>query len=301
MKRLIYSILTAIALTFSAANTASAQSEATLFPYPTAPEELPTLYQRCNYLVDHFWDKCNLHTAFSSKQKLNDAFGYWTQFMPYATRDTVFMSIDNLIDKVKKSGPNTLTLARMAENWLWSDSAEIHSDELYLPFARAAAGHKKISGADRARFAAHVKLIENSSVGSQLPALKLTAPDGSKSLLSDIDGVNVVLFFNDPDCTECNMARVRLSADYNAKRMLEAGKLVIVSIYPGNPNDATWLAAATEYPESWITVAAPDADEYFDLRETPVIYLVNSKVIKLKNVPLDNLLNGLRAIGSNMK
>ena len=71
--------------------------------------------------------------------------------------DTVHMAVDRLIDKVKKSGPNTLTLAQMAERWLWADSAEILSEEIYLPFAKAAATHKKISNADRARFASHVK------------------------------------------------------------------------------------------------------------------------------------------------
>ena len=301
MKRIIYSILTFIALTLSTANTGKAQTEATLFPYPQAPEEITNLYQRCNFLVDHFWDRCNFNTAFSSLQRLDAAFGDWIQFMPYASADTVHMSIDRLLEKVKKSGPNTLALARMAEKRLWADTAEIRSDEIYLPFAKAAATHKKISGADRARFAAHVKMIENSSVGSSLPPLKLTAPDGSKSLLSDIEGTNVVLFFNDPDCSDCNMARVRLSADYNARRLIDAGKLVFVSIYPGEPNDAVWLAAATEYPQNWTIVAAPDADEYFDLRETPAIYLVNNKIIKVKNVPVDNLLNGFGALGRNLK
>ncbi|MDE6331775.1 MAG: DUF5106 domain-containing protein, partial [Muribaculaceae bacterium] len=277
MKRIIYSILTAISLIAGTSTAALAQNTETLFPYPTPPEELSNLYQRCNYLVDHFWDKCNLTTAFLSKQRLNNAFGDWVGFMPYATADTVHMAIDKLVDKVKKSGPNTLTLARMAESWLWSDTAEIRSEELYLPFAKAAANHKKISGADRARFSAHIKQIENSSVGSQLPSLKLTAPDGTKSLLSDYDCTNLVIFFNDPDCTDCNMARVRLSANHNAKRLIEAGKLTILSIYPGNPDDTLWLAAATEYPDNWIVVAAPDADEFFDLRETPAIYLANNR------------------------
>lgn len=301
MKKFIYSIFTAIAAALCVAVPATAQTDATLFPYPTAPDNITNLYQRCNYLVDHFWDKCNYSTAFMSKQKLDEAFGTWVGFMPYATADTVHLAVDRLIDKVKKSGPNTLILAKMAERWLWADSAEIRSEEIYLPFARAAAVHKKISGAERARFAAQVKQIENSSVGSQLPPMKLVAPDGSQSLLSDYDDKNVVIFFNDPDCTDCNMARVRLSADYNAKRLLEAGKLTIISIYPGEANDAAWLAAATEYPQNWKIFAAPDADEYFDIRATPAIYLSNARVIKVKNLPVDNLIDALGIMGRNLK
>ncbi|MDE7031731.1 MAG: DUF5106 domain-containing protein, partial [Muribaculaceae bacterium] len=89
MKKLIYSIFTAVALIFSIGTKASAQTDNTLFTYPQAPDELTTLYQRCNYLVDHFWDRCNYSTAFLNKKKLNDAFGHWIGFMPYATADTV--------------------------------------------------------------------------------------------------------------------------------------------------------------------------------------------------------------------
>ena len=68
MKKLIYSIFTAVALIFSIGTKASAQTDNTLFTYPQAPDELTTLYQRCNYLVDHFWDRCNYSTAFLNKK-----------------------------------------------------------------------------------------------------------------------------------------------------------------------------------------------------------------------------------------
>ena len=65
------------------------------------------------------------------------------EMLPLANRDTVFISIDRLIDKVKKRPENLLALTRMAEAAFYSDSAIIPSDEVYLPFAKAVAGHKK--------------------------------------------------------------------------------------------------------------------------------------------------------------
>lgn len=276
---------------------AQAQQSQTLFPYPQAPDELATLRQRCNYLVDHFWDRCNFATAFSSKERLNKAFGDWVGFMPHASADTVHMAIDRLIAKFNKEPRKTLDLAQMAENWLWSDTAAIHSDEVYLPFAKAAAGNKKLSAAERARFAAHTRILENSSVGMALPSMQLYSPFGEKSLLSDYKAKMVIVLFNDPECLDCKMTRVRLSADYNANKLIERGDLKIICVYPGGANDAEWVSVAPEYPKNWVVVAAPDADDLFDLRTMPNIYYADEAgVIRVKNIQIDNLLNAMRML-----
>lgn len=290
MRRLISLICITIALL----TTARAAGSDPLFPLPQAPDYMTSLQQRSNYIVYHYWDQANLGTAFSSRAKLNSALGTWFGLMPYASADTAHLAVNTLLDKLKKKPENLLTLAQMAEGWLWADTSEMHSDELYLPFAKAAATQKKLSQADRARFAAQAKIIESSSPGLKLPPMRLVAPTGEKSQLSDTTGRPMVLLFMDPDCTDCRMAKVRLANDYTTKQLVAAGKLDIVSIYPGNSNDPAWTAWAAEAPEGWRTVAAPDADEYFDLRISPAIYFVAPDgTILAKNININNLIHAI--------
>lgn len=46
-----------------------------LFEYPTAPEELPTINEKSDYLVEHFWDRMDFKSKSTVDQNaLNDAF-----------------------------------------------------------------------------------------------------------------------------------------------------------------------------------------------------------------------------------
>lgn len=286
--------LTAILLLCAVACPLRSTAQETLFPYPTPPDTMQALQPRCDFIVSRFWDRCNFGTAFRSPERLEQAFRDWVFIMEHASADTVHASVDRLIEKFNKKGPETLALATMAETWLYGDSGMV-SEELYLPFARAAANHRKIAPAEKARFAAHVKIMESSSLGANVPDLEFIRPDGSRGTLADIRGGSVLLFFNDPDCPDCNMARVRLGADYNARQLIDRGELIIVSIYPDEPDDQ-WRTAAAAYPSNWTVCAIPEADQYFDLRESPSFYFLNSRhKVLAKNLSAEYLLGAFRA------
>ncbi|MDE5553681.1 MAG: DUF5106 domain-containing protein, partial [Muribaculaceae bacterium] len=200
MKKLFLTISVCI---ISALQTISAQQPDQLFPYPQPPEDMTNLYERCNYLVYKFWDQCDIKSAFSKKAKLNAAFGDWLGFMPYASADTVYMAIDNFHKSIKKSGEHSLAIAKMAENWLYSDTARYRSDELYGKFVDAAVANKKIPAADRQYFEKQKLIIDNSSVGKLVPDIELTLADGTKTSFAADTSAYTVLFIYEPDCLDC--------------------------------------------------------------------------------------------------
>lgn len=284
MRKIIYPLLTALVLICSL--TVSGQRSDKLFPYPEPPEDITNFYERCTFLVDKFWERCNFKSAFSSKNKLNEAFGDWVSFMPYASGDTVHIAVDRLLETVKKSGDYTLDVARMAERWLYSDSADFVSEEVYLPFAKAAASHKKISSDVRAYYARQTRIIENSAIGAGFPDIKLTLADGTeRSALGDSTAYTLVLVAS-PDCFDCSMARVRLSADPAINGLIEAGLLKVVYVVSGGSADDV-----SSCPASWIAGSSARLDDTIDLSGNPMIYYLDkdNKVLA-KNIPVDNVL-----------
>lgn len=293
MKKFLF----AIYLTVMAAIPVTAKE--TYFPYPTPPEALTTLSQRTNYLVEHFWERCNLKSAFSSRAKLAEAFRDYVSFMPYASADTVHASIIELINGVKGDKKNLLTLGEIAEATLYSDTAEVLSDELYIPFAKAIADNKKIPAAARARFEHQARVLTNSQVGATAPALTFETPEGGKSDLSKVDSPYTLLFFNDPECEDCTLTRVRLAADFNTRQLIDKGVLKIVSIYPDEPSEE-WKNNCKTYPETWVIGASPEADDLFDMRHAPVMYFLdkNHKILA-KNILIDNVINAFAMINNH--
>ncbi len=274
---------------------ASAAEPQELIPRPLPPDSMTNLQPRCDFIVTRFWDRCNLEQAVLHPTELKSAFGEWVSIMPYASADSVHAAIDKVLSRYSKSGPITLRMAELAEYWTYTDSADYFSEEIYLPFAKAAANHKKIAKIDRARFAQDTQIIESSGLNATVPNLKFTRPDGSQGSLADATGASVLLFINDPDCFDCNMARIRLANDYNTNNLIEKGELIIVSIYPGSPDDKVWRDALPDYPETWIVGAMPDADKYFLIDNPPTFLFLNrDHRVLAKDLPVDHYLNAFQ-------
>lgn len=292
-------LITAICLFVSISCMAQSNTtQETLFPYPQVPDELTTLQERTSYLVNHFWDRCNLQSAILKRDKFKSAFMDYISFMQYADAQTVHESIDKLIAAYAKSPQHLLTLAELAEEAVYNGEAEFFSDEIFLPFAKAAVDNKKISKTNKARLAHEVKVVEQTMTGAIIPEIRLTLADGSKMNLSDTRGAYVLLFVNDPDCDECRMARIRLSADHNINEFIDSGQLKVVSVYPGEYSQE-WVQEVSNYNPRWIVAAAPDVDEELDLRFTPSIYYLTPRgKILSKTSSIEDLLEGFHRVNA---
>lgn len=284
MKKIIISLLFIIA-------TLPIYADDIFFQYPQAPENLTTLSQRANYVVEHFWDKCNLKSAFSSRDKMTKAFRDYITYMQFAAKDTTISSINNLIKTVQKTPQNMLTLGEIAEETLYGDSAMFWSDELYLYFANAVINTKKLSMAEKARYKHHSTVLTNSMVGSKLPNFTFTTPKGEKVEFDSVNAPAIILFFNDIECADCQLAKVRLATNINLNKLIDNGVIKIVTIYPGEPSKE-WETEVESYPNNWIIGANEDIYDMFDMRTSPTIYQLDDKhTIIAKNLNVEGIIS----------
>ncbi len=299
MKKIIYCVFVALSVLFPLSVNAQQES---LFTYPVPPDTMLNFQPRCDYIISRFWDRCNFEQALLHPDEFNKAFGDWVNIMPHASADTVHNAIDRLLARfTKKGGDQALALARLAENWVYSDTAELVSEEIMLPFARVAANHKKIDKADRRHFAAIEKVLTSSMVGQTLPDLEFVRPDGAKGHLSDIARGSVLLFFCDPVDPASSFPRIRLDTDPDTRALIDRGELTIVTIYAAEP-DSKWLDNVKDYPENWHNVAIPDAAEYFGKIEPPMLYFLNSGLkVLAKNLSTDYLLGAFKYTNDSRK
>ena len=284
-------IITNTIFFLSAILSLNAQEAETLFQYPHIPDILTNLDERSNYLVSHFWDRCNLKSAFYSKDRFKQAFNDYIAVAPYAHKDTMNLSIEKLIKTVKKNPENMLILGEIAQESLYGDSAQFWSDELYLPFAKAVVETKKIPKERKARGAYHVEVLEQSQVGMTAYPLTFIDEQGNKQNLKDLSSATfILLFINETDCDDCIMARARMATNIKIQQLITEGKLLIVSINPTEADDE-WRENTSKYPSSWIKGASPDVDSHFDMRMTPSIYLLDQKhTILAKNIDINTLI-----------
>ena len=287
-----------VALMTVGAVEASAQDKPTeglLITMPEPPSSIVGLQERSSYIIDKFWDTFNPKSSFSNLGKLDRTMEQFFAIAPYASADTVYASVDKLIDQVAKAKPdNLIILARIAESKIASDTSEYISEELYLPFVNAVANNKKVKGAEKARYQAQYLQLQNSMVGKVAPDFEFTRPDGTHGHLSDVKADNVVLFFYNPDCFDCRLAKTRLAADIAVPTYINAGSLAIVAIYPGDAKDPEFKESAKDLPDNWVVGSFPDADRLFTMRTQPQFYYLDNtggrRMIKVKDIPVDNII-----------
>lgn len=289
MKKIILFIFTLISI----ATPAIAQEK--LFPYPEIPDSLTSFYDRADFLVSHFWEKCDMKKALKSPERLDSAFRSYISFMPHASADTVYSSINQLYTSINNNVDAILAVGQMAENALYSDNAEYWSDELYLKFLEPIILNKKVPAADRARYEHQYSILSKSMEGMIAPAAEYTTRHGAKHNINSQLAEFVILFFNDPECEDCSMIKLRLDADAKTNMLIAAGRLKIVAISITEPSEQ-WKTMVKDYPFEWEIGASPEIDSIYDIRNTPSIYLLdkNHRIVA-KNVNIDVL---LRAIGS---
>lgn len=274
-----------------------------LVTMPVVPSSLTSLQSRSSYIIDKYWDTFNPKSSFSSLSRLDHTLDQFFSIAPYANADTVHASIHKLVEKVGKAkADNLVVLARIAESKVASDTSEYISEEIYFPFVEAVATNKKVKTAEKARYVAHYNQLNNSMVGKQIADFEFTRPDGSKGQMSDVKSDHVILFFYEPDCSDCRMAKARLAADIAIPTYVNAGILTVMAIYPGEADDA-FIEGAKDLPENWVVAAYPDADKYFTMRAKPQFYYLNNtngiRTVSAKDMPVDNILLAFNQILQN--
>lgn len=288
MKRQLASLILFIATALGA----FAQTPDLLVTMPVPPSTLERLDERSGYIIQHFWDTFNPKSSFSNLQALDRTMGQFFGIAPYAPAEDVHASIDHLIAIVGKAkADNLVTLAEIAERHVYGDTADIHSEELLYPFVKAVATTKKVKSPLKARYTAIYKQLDNSQIGMIPADFTYTRPDGTTGTLSENKTPYTLLFFYDPDCLDCRMAKARLSADIALPALIDNGQLSIMAIYPDEPT-AEWREDAKGLPANWIVGAYPEADQHFTMEMTPEIYFLDKEhKILAKDILTDNILS----------
>ena len=244
-----------------------------LFEYPVAPEEIISLQDKSEWLMEHFWDSFDFKRKEAVDQNaLNDAFNVYSHPMRWASRDAVLKSTDRIIASLVKNPVLLLQFTKAAEENLYGPRAETYIDEVYLRYLDALVGSKKITPARKARYIRQNKILKNSLVGTIPPTFVFDTPNGVKERFRP--GLLTVIEFGDPDCTDCRHAKLKMDTDLKFSSAVEKGLVNVLFIIP-DPED-NWQDSLAEYPKLWHTGASDEVSDLYDLRSTPYFYVIGT-------------------------
>lgn len=275
-----------------------------LFEYPVAPEELPDLQSKSEYVLTHFWDNMDFGSKSTVDQNaLNHAFEIYTAAMPYSSAEVAMGSVNTLIKKLKGNPTLTLQFTKAAEETLYGPRAEFWSDDIYGAFLKNVISDKDIAPIRKARYERQQKILNATAVGKKFPQLRLTLRDGRQREFK-ADKEWTLIEIGNPDCDDCRFAKTKLSMASDLQDLVEEGKLEILFIVADAvpEEQADLLNDFASYPEYWTPSISYGADDILDIRYTPSFYLLGKKgEILGKNMDVNAAIDKLRESVSESK
>lgn len=263
-----------------------------LFEYPSAPEEMTSLTERTNYIMEHFWDKMDFKSKKAVDQNaLNDAFNVYATAMQYSDGTSVDESVNKLLKMLSKNPVLLYQFTKAAEENLYGPRAGVWIDEIYIKFLKETVKNKKISRTRKIRFADQLKRLENSLIGEKLPTLTLTDADGNKFEWVPTATLNI-LEFGSPDCDDCRNARIKMDINIPFMDSLKEGKSSMTFVVIEDDEDGLLMRFTRDFSSDWKSGQNSDVPEFLDLRLTPSFYIVdNEGKILAKNLDVLSMMD----------
>lgn len=256
-----------------------------LFEYPVAPEELPDLVSKSDWIMRNFWNGMSLKERKSVDQNaLNHAFEVYAAAMPWASREAVIEGSAKLLKQIEKNPVLLLQFTKAAEEALYGPRSNFWIDEVYSLYLNSVSSCKKIDPVRKVRYQDQLRRLSASAPGKYAPVFDYENRDGTIMKYFPM-ATHTIMIFGDPDCDDCRMGRLELISSVPLSRLIDQGKVNVMFIIPNAEED--WKAKVTNYPDKWIVGASDNADESYDLRATPSIFIIdgNGKIIE-KNIPM---------------
>ncbi len=294
-KNILISLLTIVlaVMSMTAQENAQIYNEApkTLFPYPQAPDTIRSFQERANYVVTRFWDNFDVSKPIQDESAFDMAFQDYLDFFPHAHKTVVVSSIRGLMNKAQSNKANYILIGKLAEKNIYSPQAVFASDEAYLLFVEEMIKSSVLKKKEKKYYKEQIKKINQNTIGALCPELNVVNVDGEKMKLKDLLGDKVtLLFFNDGECTDCMMARLRLSTNVDLNGLIANGEMKVICVVP-KKYTSELASEIKKWADNWTIVTAENVAEVFDLRLSPSIFILNNeKKIEAKNVPIEALI-----------
>lgn len=246
-----------------------------LFEYPSAPESIEQFNEKCNWLVENFWKPMDVNPKATVDQtKLSDAFKVYATACQYADKARTVQSVEKLFKSIQKNPSLLFQMTKAAEETIYGPRAEVWIDELYVEILRNALSQKKFPAQRRARYEQQLKQLENSLLGGSPGTFNFVRPNGSPASYFPMS-TPTLIFFGDPDCDDCRLAKLRLQSNVAFNKAITDGKVNVLYIIPDA--DEGWEKEVSDYPQTWAVGASDSVSEVMDIREIPDVYVIDGE------------------------
>lgn len=288
MNKLILSFL----LGFACLVQAAAQD----FALPKIPDTLRTPDERASYLVAHYWDEFPFADSLQYMNRVADieqAVVNYIDLFRLVPAEEATRSLTNVMQQASVSLNGLYFFYNTFEKYLYDLASPMRNEAWFIPVLEQMAASPRLSADDKIRPTMLLESVMKNRVGSTAADFTYTLADGTQHTLHALPSAQTLLLFFDPECDECHALIEALSHDETLNNQIEAGKLSVLAVYPGE-NIRYWKTMQANMPKNW-TIAYDASQQIYaqalyEILGFPSLYLLDAeKKVVLKDTTPEKL------------
>lgn len=285
---------------------ASSDSVMVGFQLPDIPALLEAPEERIDYLSRHFWDNFNFKdsTFLQKPEVIEQAFVDFLDVLSHAPMETSQKALIDLMNSASVNNSMFLHFINLTEKYLYDPNSPLRNEEFYISVLNTIISSSRLDDNFKVRPRYRLKMALKNRPGDVATDFRYTLSTGTVAKMSSIKTDYTILFFNNPDCHDCERVKnyIRDSKIFNLMTRANAmPSLSILAIYP-DADITLWKQG--DYPSSMIN--SYDAgqvitnQELYDLKAIPSFYLLDKgKRVILKDKSIEQIESWLKMLVSN--
>lgn len=262
----------------------------TPFTLPAIPVLLTDADSRAQFLVAHWWDNLDFAdtTWLAHAEFIEQAFVDWLDVMHCTSADAAATSIRATLGKARAQQKAFDWFTAMFDKYLYEPNSPMLDEERYSVVLEHIMADRDIDELYKIRPAHQLEEIGKNRAGTVAADFTYTLPDGSTGRLHGIKADYTLLYFYNPDCTDCKRTKALLEQSEAVSALVSGGRMRVLALYPDDKTEE-WKAYAPEIPSAWINARDASAgldvkNRLYAIRAIPSLYLLDrNKRVLLKD------------------
>ena len=268
--------------------------------HPEIPQMMSDPQQRALYYVNHYWDGYSLtDTAFIRGEDTEQLFADFIDALQYVALEESSAALKRMMCRMEADSTAYARFCMLSEKYLYDPNSPMRNEDFYIPILEQMLASQRLGETDKIRPADRLKQAHKNRPGMTATDFSYVTPKGKAGRMSGIRADYTLLFFYDPDCTNCRKYEQILSEMPAFLEMQEKGIVRVLAVYP-DEEENEWLLNSSKMPPGWIVGWNKQGDirskTLYEIRATPTMYLLDKqKKVILKDASMEQLIRYLAA------
>lgn len=267
---------------------------------PEIPLMMTAPQQRAFYYVNHYWDGYSLaDTAFIHSKDTEQLYANFIDALQYVNTAESRFALKNMMSLMEADSTAYAHFCILNDKYLYDPNSPMRNEEYYIPVLEQMLASTRLTELDKIRPADRLKQALKNRPGMKAANFSYVTPKGKTGRMSGIKADYTLLFFYDPDCTNCRKYEQILSEMPAFLEMQKKGIIRVLAVYP-DEDENEWLVNSSHMPRGWIVGWNKQGDirskTLYEICATPTLYLLDKqKKVILKDASMEQLIRYLEA------